>query len=123
MLGLVNLISNEDDMATTKKTTKTDTKKSNTENINYAKPVTDFPFVYANNAALTFSKLDASLLFGELVGEDEEGKIIVIPKAKVIMALPFVRELRDLLTRQIDAFEKDYGEIPSLMMKKTDPKA
>lgn len=67
------------------------------ENINYVKPVTDFPFVYANNVTLSLRELDASLIFGEVVGE-EEGKTMVIPKVKVIMALPFLKKLGDLLT-------------------------
>lgn len=66
------------------------------DKINYVKPVTDFPFVYANNVTMNLGNLDASLLFGEMVGE-EDGKLVVIPKVKVVMALPFVKALTDLL--------------------------
>lgn len=68
------------------------------DSVAYVKPPEDFLFVYANNANINLGQLDASLIFGEIVGNDEDGKNLVIPKVKVVMALPFVRALQALLT-------------------------
>lgn len=70
------------------------------DNVLYVKPNTEFPFVYANNVVMRVSELDGSLIFGEVVGE-EEGKVAVVPKVKVVMAKPFLKELRNLLARNI----------------------
>ncbi len=67
------------------------------DNVNYVTPTTDFPFVYANNAVMSISELDGSIVFGEVVAKSDDGKTLVIPKVKVVMAIPFVHKLRDLL--------------------------
>lgn len=67
------------------------------ENLSYVKQP-EFPFLYANNAVINMGELDASIIFGEIVGRDEQGQAIVVPKAKVIMALPFILKLQELLS-------------------------
>ncbi len=71
------------------------------DNINYVTPASEFPFVYANNAVMSISELDGSIIFGEVVGK-EEGKTLVVPKVKVVMSLPFIEKLQDLLQKQLD---------------------
>lgn len=72
------------------------------DNVSYVTPVTDFPFVYANNAIMSTSELDGAIIFGEVVGK-EEGKTLVIPKVKVVMSLPFIQKLENLLKAQLEA--------------------
>lgn len=79
------------------------------ENINYVKPVSDFPFVYSNNVSLNLGNLDASIIFGEMVGNDEHGKTIVIPKVKVVMAVPFLKSLSELLAS--DAVKEHFRKV------------
>lgn len=86
-------------------------------NIQHVKPVTDFPFVYANNAVATFTEVDCSILLGEMVGKDEQGRTLIIPKTKVIMALPFVKEFRDMLVKHVESFESEFGAIQSFVKK------
>lgn len=73
-----------------------DTKLSNADNINYVMPTTEFPFVYANNAVMSINDLDGSIIFGEVVSRDGDMQT-VIPKVKVVMAMPFIRRLKDLM--------------------------
>ena len=75
----------------------TEKNMSAAENVNYVTPTNDFPFVYANNAVMSISELDGSIIFGEVVAKGEDGKTLVIPKVKVVMAIPFVHKLRELL--------------------------
>ena len=70
--------------------------------IDYVSPLPELTFVYANNALMTLSELDGSIIFGEVVGKNEEsGKTLVVPKVKVVMATPFIRRLQDLLAVNI----------------------
>lgn len=66
--------------------------------------------VYANNARLNFNNWDANILFGEILGDTGE-KLVVLPKVRVTMSLQFIKELRDLLDRNIVAFEEKVGPI------------
>lgn len=85
---------------------KDDLGQTPTEQTNYVTANAGFPFVYANNAFMTLSDLDGSIIFGEVVGNDEEsGKTLVVPKVKVVMATPFLRKLRDLLTDTIESYD------------------
>ncbi len=94
-------------MATTKKTDTDKPTLSAADQITYVAPAAEFPFVYANNALMTFSDVDGSIIFGEVVGKDDEsGKTMVIPKVKVVMANAFVRKLRDLLVANIETHER-----------------
>ena len=89
-------------MPRAKNTNGSDTKTSPADNIQYVAPVTEFPFVYANNAAMSVNELDGSITFGEIVGKEGE-KLIVVPKVKVVMAAAFIPRLRDLLIRQTES--------------------
>ena len=78
-----------------------------------------FPMVYTNNARISFNNWDASILFGEIVG-DAEDKLLVVPKVKVAMSLPFALELRDLLVKNIAIFEDKFGPIHRIGEPKAD---
>jgi len=70
----------------------------------------NFPMVYTNNARIGFNNWDASIVFGEIVG-DRDDKLLVAPRAKVTMSLAFAIELRDLLVSNIAIFEEKFGSI------------
>lgn len=75
------------------------------DNVTYVEPATGFPFVYANKAVMNVNEMDGSIIFGEVVGM-QDGKQMVIPKVKVIMATPFIYKLQDLLARTEELIEK-----------------
>lgn len=71
--------------------------------------------LYTNNAQIKFNNWDATILFGEIMGETEE-KLRVLPKARITMSLQFVKELAVLLNRSIESFETQVGKIQSVSL-------
>lgn len=73
--------------------------------------------VYVNNVNLGFSNWDMFLLLGEMLGE-KDGKLVVINKVRVTMSLQFAKALSELLKTNLDAFEKETGEISLIQFEK-----
>lgn len=70
-----------------------------------------FERAYANSIALGFSQWDVSLLFGELTGQEEEGKVVIEETVQVILTREMAKALAGILLQHLAAFEKRYGEI------------
>jgi hypothetical protein len=62
--------------------------------------------IYVNHAQLAFSSYDASLVIGEIGGLHEKG-MVVHPRAKLLMSHTFLKELAELLNRNIDLRRKN----------------
>lgn len=75
------------------------------------------PNVYINNVNLGFSNWDMFLLLGEMLGE-REGKLVVQNKVRITMSLQFAKAFSDLLKTNLDAFEKETGEIGLIQFEK-----
>lgn len=71
----------------------------------------NFVKIYSNNVTLGASNWDMSLVFGEIAGVSEEGTPLVEQKVKVSMTREFAKALCNLLTINIQEFEKRFGEI------------
>jgi Protein of unknown function (DUF3467) len=78
-----------------------------------------FTKIYANNIEMNVTHWDMSLIFGEIVGEEGD-KPIVEQKVKVNMSKEFTKALLNLLTVNIAAYEKQYGEITVIPTSKTE---
>ena len=70
----------------------------------------DFYTFYANNVSVAFSSWEMSLIFGEVTGE-KDGKPLVEEIAKIIMTREFAKVLAILLSTNIAAYERRFGEI------------
>jgi uncharacterized protein DUF3467 len=66
--------------------------------------------IYTNNLAIRFSSWDISLLFGEIVGT-QENKAVIEELAHITMSREFAKVMSVLLTKNIQAFEQEFGEI------------
>lgn len=100
-------------MSTKPKGAKDGVKKWTGEDTDYISG--DLVHIYTNNARINFNNWDATILFGEILGNTTD-KLVVLPKARVTMSLQFVKELRDLLDRNIKVFEEKVGEIQTLRL-------
>lgn len=80
-----------------------------------------FVKVYANNVMLSASNWDMSLVFGEIIGLAEDGMPVVEQKVKVNMTREFIKALRNLLTVNLDLYEKHFGEIGFVNMDDMPP--
>lgn len=76
--------------------------------------------IYINNANLTLSNWDASLLLGEIQGE-QDGNLVVLPKVKITMSLQFVKALQDLFNKNIAIFERDVSPIQEIQAEAEKP--
>lgn len=75
----------------------------------------DFIKIYANNAQVGFSLWDMSIIFGEIVGE-QEGKAVVEQKVKVNMSKEMAKVLTIILNQNLNAYETQFGEIKLIQM-------
>jgi len=85
--------------------------KINAPKITYTKPADrGFPSVYSNNVATGSTAFDIRIIFGEVL--DMPGDELVIEqRVQVTMAWLEAKLLRDILTQQIDRYEKANGQI------------
>src|SRR5437016_915601 len=70
----------------------------------------DFFTIYANNVALVFSTWDLSVILGEILGESD-GKPVVEETLKISMTREFAKVFSQILSTNIAAYEKQFGEI------------
>ncbi len=75
------------------------------------KQSSDYMNVYANNVHMAMSLFDASLIFGEIVGEEVDGKNVVNQKVRIILSKEMTKVLAELLVRNVRAYEAQFGEI------------
>ncbi|HUE80872.1 MAG TPA: DUF3467 domain-containing protein [Pyrinomonadaceae bacterium] len=68
------------------------------------------PSVYANNSGVSFTNWDASIEFGEILGE-VEGKLRILPKVRVTMSLQHAKAFLDLFKASLEGFENRLGKI------------
>lgn len=68
------------------------------------------PSVYTNSANVVFSNWDASIDFGEILGEFE-GKLRIAPKIRITMSLQHAKAFLQVLKDNLAAFEARFGEI------------
>ncbi len=69
-----------------------------------------FQSVYANNLAVSFTAWDASIIFGEIVGEKDDIPIIE-ETFKVSMSRELAKAMAIILSQHLKAWEKQFGEI------------
>ena len=69
-----------------------------------------FTRLYSNNAQFSMSLWDASLTFGETLGE-KDGKVIVLQKLKVNMPKELAKVLMLIMEKNIGVVEDQFGEI------------
>ncbi|MEO6050163.1 MAG: DUF3467 domain-containing protein [Pyrinomonadaceae bacterium] len=74
-------------------------------------PSEHFVKIYTNNVGVSATNWDTSLIFGEIMGLDQDGEPVVEQKVKVNMTREFMKALSNLLTANVKAFEEKYGEI------------
>jgi hypothetical protein len=80
--------------------------------------------VYANNAQFELSNWDMSIVFGELGGESEDGKLIVNQNVKVTMSLQHAKVFTQALQETLANFENQFGTIQLISPKlETAPEA
>jgi hypothetical protein len=70
----------------------------------------EYRSTYANNVAYVVSSLDFSLVFGQVLEGNKE-RITIEQNARVTMTPLQAKLLADLLSQQIEAFEKIHGTI------------
>ncbi len=68
--------------------------------------------IYTNNMNIEFSSWDASLVFGEIAEFNTVEEIV-----RVTMSHAFLKAVLDTLTKNIAAFEGQFGEIQASMLK------
>lgn len=72
----------------------------------------DLPRFYANNAGLNITQWDVRLVFGEIVGKEDEGrKGLIEPKVAVSISLHLAKALGEMLTKNIERYEETFGKI------------
>lgn len=71
----------------------------------------DFFTIYANNVAIGISSWDMSIVFGEIIGQRDDGKPVIEEIGKVIMSREFAKVVSQVLALNIAAYEKQFGEI------------
>ena len=72
----------------------------------------DLAVYYVNNTGIIGTPWDISLLLGRIV-DIEDGKPIVDQFAQVYMTPAHAKAVNVLLTKQIDAYERSHGLIPT----------
>jgi hypothetical protein len=68
------------------------------------------PNIYTNNVQIGFSNWDAWLQLGEIMGE-REGRLLIAPKARVVMSLEHAKAFLKALQDSLRQFEENFGEI------------
>lgn len=76
-----------------------------------------FQSFYANNLALSFSSYDCSLIFGEITGMKHEDKPVVEEVFRVTMTREVTKALLLALKTNLEAYEKQFGEIKEIEVK------
>src|SRR5262245_46457594 len=74
-------------------------------------PSPEFKKLYVNNVLLSASNWDMSLTFGEIIGIDEKGLSVVEQKVKLNLSKEFMKALSNLLSANLEKYEKAFGEI------------
>jgi hypothetical protein len=67
--------------------------------------------IYANNIAVTFSIFDVGIIFGEIIGEHEDGQPIIEELTRVTLTRELTKALTAILLQHLKAWEKQVGEI------------
>lgn len=80
-----------------------------TEQIRVRNP-NKFQSIYANNITISFSSFDMSIIFGEIVGE-QDGKPVVEETIKMTLTREMGKVFARLLTANVAAFENSFGKI------------
>ncbi|MGB7201471.1 MAG: DUF3467 domain-containing protein [Pyrinomonadaceae bacterium] len=71
----------------------------------------NFVKIYTNNVGFGATNWDTSLIFGEIMGLDENGNPVVEQKVKVNMTREFMKALSNLLATNVKEYEEKFGEI------------
>lgn len=79
------------------------------------------PNIYSNNVQIGFSNWDAWIQFGEILGE-REGRLLIAPKARVVMSLEHAKAFLKALQDSMGEFEANFGEIKMFVQKEDPPK-
>jgi hypothetical protein len=69
-----------------------------------------FRSLYANNTMIAMSTFDFSLIFGEITGSIE-GRLQIEQHTKIIMSPLHAKVLAKIFADNVDAYEKQFGEI------------
>jgi len=72
-----------------------------------------FANIYANNTYLGFSNWDMWISFGEIMGQQGEN-LVVEEKARIVMSLQQAKAFIEVLNKNLELFEKQFGEIKVL---------
>lgn len=67
--------------------------------------------VYANHVNMIVSQWDMTLNFGEILGEGDDQRPVILHKVKVTMSKELVKVLSLLLNSKLEEFEQANGEI------------
>ncbi len=70
-----------------------------------------FKSIYANFVVTAFSPFDVSLVIGEAVGGDDEGRQVVHQKVRVTMAPAEAKVVMLILANTLRIFEEQFGEV------------
>ncbi len=77
----------------------------------------DFQRLYSNSAELRFSNWDVALLFGQIHPEGDDP--VIEEQLEIIMSLQHAKVFAGLLSRSIQQFEKQFGEIQMFSVSET----
>lgn len=80
----------------------------------------DFQRVYTNSIAIQVSPWDLSLIFGQLIGNQEDGKPIIEETLQVTLTAGLAKALGGLLALHIANYESQMGEIKLPLSGKAD---
>lgn len=69
----------------------------------------NFIKIYSNNVTVGVSKWDINLVFGEIIGLNDEGVPIVEQSVKVNMTREFAKAVCALIKNNIEHYEKTFG--------------
>lgn len=75
------------------------------------KEVEGFSTVYASNVNLRLSPWEFKLIFGEVI-EASDDTFEVLDKVAINMSPQHVKALVSLLIRNLDEYERSYGDLP-----------
>ena len=73
----------------------------------------DSPSFYSNRVQSTTTQLDFALIFLQMLpAENDEGGPLAREVARVFISPLLAKAVRDMMNRQIAAYEENYGKIP-----------
>ena len=75
------------------------------------KKASDFRSIYVNSALFSISAFDFSFVFGELEGLDENNRLVIEQKIKVIMSPLHTKIFALSLLQNIQNYEKQFGVV------------